>query len=641
MKKIFFYLIINIVCSLTASAQTFAYIEEDSVGNSYFQLSKNRNRYNTNLFFPYDGGSQGFDLTLQGLNKDSYYVIEQQKEFVIVEHTQIDIPVFFTSNVKSIDVFVFDKSGIKHSVNIKISNEGYQPSFRDKFQKQDAKTEKVDNNIYIKLTKKDDSKPAQVVFSDFRIADLFQRKVVSPLPFFKDLFAYNQHNASNKLSKAFINSISNTDWFSLEYCKSPIKINSDVNSEEANKRLLFDLLKKSISEYLFFEEKGKVKASVLKELESIWKTDSLKSECDLAESFQNFLRKTFHDGHFKIDLICKKDKKVLGPIRVYPINGKYLVSAVLDNELEKELPLESQLISLNHKPIHKIVDSLVNSLFSEDFLKKREQLVLQELSKDIVAFDEGANVTLEYLKPDQVKKEVTVTYKKKYPVKPNFANPHCEYRNIDSQTAYFKFNSFDELPVLRFQSIVDTIAHKNIIIDIRSNGGGDLAYVDDFLSFFINKQTANLMEGVSRSGLERDSLIFTNQNSHRINEKNKVVVLVDSKTACSSEIFINNLRKYRPNTTIIGTDNTLGALAIAYYVVLPTKNYAITLNAPGVYKHSFGYPLEDVGVSPDIKVNINSIYDLKPYNDKVLQKAIEVLNPTKETKPKLIKESDK
>lgn len=93
--------------------------------------------------------------------------------------------------------------------------------------------------------------------------------------------------------------------------------------------------------------------------------------------------------------------------------------------------------------------------------------------------------------------------------------------------------------------------------------------------------------------------------------------------------------------TTIGTDNTSGTLANAFYIKLPTNNFGITVNSPQVYKYTSEQILEDVGIAPDIKVNLDTIYDLKPYNDKVMQTAIKFLNQKATVSDKIIFQSNK
>lgn len=642
MNKLFFLFVLTMTnCGF---AQNYAYIEKDSIANLPYRLSDSQELYNIEMYFPYDGGNKGVEISKLPTGKTPFcYQLVTNKFLMITPSTQISVPIFFTENIKNIEIIIVDGEGKSFSLSKKIDFEGYQTSIFKMATKNDTTIEKTENfsHIYINVTCFNKQKSFRLVLSDLIIADYKRVKVISPLPLFKRMYAINDSDGIKKVNPIFKDAKSNTDWFSLEYCMSPVIIEAP-NSTEGNNKLLYNILRACTAEYPFYQEKKQNKEDIINKLDAIWLKDSLNAECDLAEKFQQLLRKSFHDGHFKIDLICKKDKKILGPIRMTYLLGKYQVSAVLDTLLEKEIPLGSVVSRVSNKNVLTVADSLKTLNYTEIYAKNREQLVLNDLAKDILSADEGSKVMYEFTTPTGEVKAVNVMYKKKYSLKSNFANVHCEFKEFDANTAYFKVNSFDELPVVRFQSVVEKIKNKNIILDLRGNGGGDVVYLDDFLSFFIQDKTINMIVANDREEKRTDSLCIRNLNPHRMSFASQIVVLSDAKTACSSEIFINTLKKYNRKVTTIGADNTSGTLANAFNIVLPTKNYLLTVNAPEVFKYTFGYPLEDVGISPDISVKLNSVYDLKPYNDKVLQTAIQFLNKsTTSQNPKMTQYQNK
>ena len=630
MNKLFF--LFAFIIANCGFAQNFAYIEKDSVANLHYRLSDSQELYNTDMYFPYDGGNKGVDILQLKSGGEFMGQLYLKKLIHFNSQTRLSIPVFFVKNVKSFEVLLYDDEGNRHSFSKKIDIQGYQSGIFTNMTKESLayKLDNQSSRIVVKVTSFfDKTLPVQLILSDLIFADYTNQQIVSPLPFFKTLFNFNMMQTVQKLTPSYKNLKANTDWFSMEYGRSPVFV-SNKDNLASNKHLLYNIIKESVISYPFYEEKKQNQSDVLRRLNDTWKRDSLKSECEIAEAFQRLLRKSFHDGHFKIDLKCNLDlvdKRVLGPLRIYPIENKYQISAVLDTLLEKEIPLGSVIVKIDKREIDKIVDSLKEQNYSTHFFKNRKLLAMQEMSKDIVAFNEGSRVVYDYITPKGELKQAVVIYKKKYSTKSNFTNSHCEYKCLDTNTSYFKFNVFDELPVLRLQSMIDTIKHKNLIIDVRGNGGGDMSFVDDLLSFFTKKPMIFLTKVNQVSGNLEDSLFVENRNPNKFDASAKVVLLVDSKTACATEVFINALKKCNKNTTIIGVDNTSGTLANVFHINLPTKDYTLILNSPDIYKYHFGYPFEDVGIAPDIKVNIDDVYDLKPYNDKVLQTAIGFLKP--------------
>jgi hypothetical protein len=634
MNKLFF--LFALIIANYGFAQNYAYIEKDSIVNLHYRLSDNKELYNTNMYFPCDGGGIGVNISKLE-REENEYPLSVMNKFDVSSSTFLSIPIFYAANVKSIDFFMYDIEGYCYSFTKKLDFMGYQTGIFSVLTKSKVaeNTKKSALRIYMRVRKVDDDKDFQLIFSNIMLADYYKKQLVSPLPLFRHIFPYNDANYTKSLSPIFKNSKSTMNWISMEYCQPRTFVKVPQNNV-SNNRLLYDIIRACVIEYPYLKEKAQNQDAVLKTLDSIWMHDSLKSECDLAIKIQQYLRKSFHDGHFKIDLACYKDNRTTGPLRISYIQGKYQISAVLDTLLENDIPLGSTLLNINNKAVTHITDSLLKEYYTDNYVKERPLLTFSEVAKDIVSFEDGNKCLVEYQTPTGEIKKMNVLYKRKYPLKSNFISTHCEFKNLNSKISFFRMNVFDELSVVRFQSIVDSIKDKDIILDLRSNGGGDLSSVDDLLSFFIQKKEVSFLRLSNRDETVFDSLFYQSDNNHKVSLSSKIVILVDSKTACSSEVFIEAMKRNSNNVTIIGTDNTSGTIANAYNVFLPTKNYSLTINSPQMFKCAFGYNLEDVGIKPDIKVEINKVSDLKPYNDKVLQTAFEFLNQSVSINQKVV-----
>jgi hypothetical protein len=319
--------LIALLFSNCVFAQQYAYLEQDKITETHYQLSAQKHWNNTALYFPYDGGNLGLDICKLPNEAENSYVLSTEKPFNISANTYISLPVFFSENVKNIEITVIGQEGNKHFFTKKLTVEGYQPAiFNQLTQVNNPENAPVGlARIVVKVTKNDNQRLAKLIISDLLLADYQREKVISPLPIFKKMFAYNRSNGVKELSPIFKNAKANTDWFSIEYCKSPVII--DGAGDKNINRQLFDVLRACAVDYPFYVEKQQNKMVILQQLDQIWQKDSSKSICELAEHFQQLLRKSFHDGHFKIELPCKKDKKILGALRISHIAGKYQVSA--------------------------------------------------------------------------------------------------------------------------------------------------------------------------------------------------------------------------------------------------------------------------------------------------------------------------
>jgi C-terminal processing protease CtpA/Prc len=625
-KCFFLFSFIIFYCE-SLKAQTYAYIEQDTIVKVHYQLSsEHRQLYNTDLVFPYNGLEKGVDIFLLKSINDKKYSIEKEGPININEKTRIEISEFYSMNVKGFEVIVHNANGYFSFVQ-SVDADGFHPSIKSKLlKKKEEKGNYNTSRIFFNIVRINENLPFHLTFSDLQIVDFNTQKIISPLPFFKKIFPYNNLNATKHLTPIFVNGSSKTNWFSMEFSQSPVMIQSDCTTINSNK-LLYDILRRSIVEYPFYKEKGLKRKSILRKVDNIWKNDSLRNECELGQNFQQLIKSAFHDGHFNITLNCKSEPLLPGPLRLAYIKGNYQVAVNLDTLLDDQIPLGSIITKINNRSINFITDSLRKQFYPDEYYKRRKITVLNDLAKDLVSFKEGSKVLYEYLSPLGVKRQTQIVYQKKYYINSNLVNVHCEYKAINANVGYFKINNFDNLPTLRFQTVIDSIQNKDLIIDLRGNGGGDMYYLDDFLSFFINKSSICLLKGISRDGQKIDSLYFTNYNKRRISSSVKIAILVDSKTACSSEVFINVLRQNRENVIVVGTDNTWGALANAYKVILPSKKVGLTINSPSLYKYFFDEQIEDIGIQPDFSVTIDNVLELKPYEDKVLQTAIQKLQP--------------
>lgn len=608
-----------------ASAQDYAYIEQDSLFAPRYKLSDYPALYDVNIYFPYDGGKRGVDIVKLMSRKSQS--LPPVRPVNVSALTRVNIPVFYTSNVKKFTLHVSDTEGNRYQISRVLQADGYQSSVFASLEKIDQRTSVTQNTpVFCTVEAVNQQKPVQLIMSDLQIADYGKKRVISPLPFFKDVYAHNAKQAVATLNPIFKSAKSAFNWLSVEYCQSPVYINSTDTSISAGHRL-YKIIGACLAAYPFYSEKRIDPKKVQAEFETIWNMNQTKPDNELAKVIQNFLRRTFHDGHFKVEFknATVKTNQAAGPVRLSKIKGFYVVSAVLDTLLEQSIPIGSVVSRINGQRVEGIADSLTNTNYSKEYALKRNQLVNQDICRELTTFDEGANVTFDYVSPSGTVGHISTVYKKRYPIKPNFANAHCEFKYLGPSVTYFKFNAFDELPVLRLQTRIDSIKHHDLVLDIRGNGGGDVAYLDDFLSLLIQPKNFQIFKGTNRSGLVSDSVYVSVDNPSRLDSTSRIVVLTDSRTSCTSELFIYLLKKYNKNVTVVGSDNTSGTLANAFAIIFPGKDYFLTVNAPEIFKHDLGFPLEDIGIQPDVKVTIDSVYDLKPYNDKVLKTGLDLL----------------
>ena len=137
---------------------------------------------------------------------------------------------------------------------------------------------------------------------------------------------------------------------------------------------------------------------------------------------------------------------------------------------------------------------------------------------------------------------------------------------------------------------------KALILDLRGNGGGAETALLKLLSYFVEKDTKI---GEVKTRKETKPMIVKTRGGGVY--KGKLIVLVDSQSASSSEVFARTIQMEKRGT-VLG-DNTAGAVMRAMYH--PLQLGADTIVPYGVQVTNAdlvmtdGKSLENVGVTPD------------------------------------------
>ena len=132
---------------------------------------------------------------------------------------------------------------------------------------------------------------------------------------------------------------------------------------------------------------------------------------------------------------------------------------------------------------------------------------------------------------------------------------------------------------------------KELIIDLRDNGGGLLEQAVDLASLFLppNKKVVSVKSKIKEQQKEH----FTS-GKYAV-RKDRLVILVNEKSASASEIFSACLQDYR-RATVIGTQ-TFGKASVQSVVPLDEKTAMKFTTAR--YLSPLGRMIDGVGIKPD------------------------------------------
>jgi carboxyl-terminal processing protease len=193
--------------------------------------------------------------------------------------------------------------------------------------------------------------------------------------------------------------------------------------------------------------------------------------------------------------------------------------------------------------------------------------------------------------------------------------PSVESRFFPDGVFYLKIGAFYENTFMsmgkslgELKSLQEANKLRGVIIDLRNNTGGLLDQAVDVASVFVKE--GNLVSVISPR---------TNQNIQyqsakdvfKLNENIPIIVLINKWTASAAEILAGALRDHK--RAIIMGEKSFGKGAVQTF--LPLKNGEVMSLTTALYTTPSGRVIEDVGITPDIKISSSGIVNKKIKDD--------------------------
>jgi len=196
------------------------------------------------------------------------------------------------------------------------------------------------------------------------------------------------------------------------------------------------------------------------------------------------------------------------------------------------------------------------------------------------------------------------------------------YGNVNDKTVYIHVPDMDYIVSLRKlirQLITDQT--KNLIIDLRNNGGGDSDPVPGLLGDFVDEKTL-LGSYIEKSGPNREDEtapipIYTSPNED-FNFDVKVFLLINRK-GYSATSYMAAMCKDLPNFTLVGQKTGGGGGGNAGYEL--SNGWKVMVSVSDFIDKD-GNTIE-TGVTPNVMIE-NSEQDILNSNDIMLEKVIEL-----------------
>lgn len=195
-------------------------------------------------------------------------------------------------------------------------------------------------------------------------------------------------------------------------------------------------------------------------------------------------------------------------------------------------------------------------------------------------------------------------------------SPTVEYQMLDNDMAYIQITEFDLVTTDQFEQAykqAQTDGMKGLILDLRSNPGGNLSTVCDIARMIFPKGLIVYTE--DKYGKREE---YTCDGANQI--KVPLVVLTNGYSASASEILAGAVKDYGIGT-LVGT--TTYGKGIVQKVINLSDGSAVKLTVSNYFTPN-GNNIHKIGIDPDVEVE----FDAEQYKngvDNQLEKAKEVL----------------
>lgn len=191
-----------------------------------------------------------------------------------------------------------------------------------------------------------------------------------------------------------------------------------------------------------------------------------------------------------------------------------------------------------------------------------------------------------------------------------------EYEMKEGQVGYIAVSEFDDVTYEQFKNALEDLESQGmegLVIDLRSNPGGNLDTVTDMLKLILPEGTI-----VSTKDKYGNEEVISCDGEHEFTKP--LAVLVNQYSASASEIFTGAVQDYGVGT-IVGM-TTYGKGVVQQLIDLQDGTY-LKLTIAEYYTPS-GRSINLTGITPDIEVEYEAD-ETNPDADNQLDKALEVV----------------
>ena len=387
----------------------------------------------------------------------------------------------------------------------------------------------------------------------------------------------------------------------------------DQKTEPKSIRMLKeDIISRILSLYPFYDSHNVDKSQVLDRFAEIRKLPLGQNE-----AFEDSIRQLvsdFNDVHFDIVTRPMSSPRVkVSPLALYEIENDIYIAAVFDTLLTDLVG--NRIVSIDNVPIQEAILKESRIHKGSGTVRRRKAL------NTILKREKHERVTIRVQTESETIKNVTIRYDRKILIPPGFVPAHGEFRILENNIVYFRVARWTPDVWIRFLNHSEQIQNsKGIVLDLRSNGGGDVRVVIRLVSTFIDQPVVAGHLVTPADGRTESMIVYPHPVFH-FNQP--MMILANNRTACASEEFIDTMR-YAGKAHMLSNTKTQGTDSALIYITLP-DGYQIATNTWMIRLKASGESVEASGIAPDYWVHIDNVDDLAHRDDKLLKVATTVL----------------
>ncbi len=240
-----------------------------------------------------------------------------------------------------------------------------------------------------------------------------------------------------------------------------------------------------------------------------------------------------------------------------------------------------------------------------------DHVISDESLDEVVSWirgEEGTDVTI-CVRRDGEELELTATRRV-------LETPTVEYEMKEDQIGYIYVTEFDDVTTDQFENALNDLESQGmqgLIIDLRSNPGGNVTTVTEMMNLILPKGTTLTIK--DKYGNEET---YSSDGTHEFTKP--LVVLVNQYSASASEIFCGAVQDF-------GTGTIVGVTTYGKGVVQQIEDLGDGTSLKVTIAEYFtanGRSINGVGVTPDVEVEYEPDEE-NPDADNQLDKAMEVI----------------